>query len=227
MADRTGLSAALLLLGDGRLPFGGYAHSGGLEATVRAARVTDAASLRSFLEGRAATAGYVAGCFAAACCDAALADDVARIRLLDAEFDTRMPSPSNREVSRTLGRQLVRALSSIHAHALLNCVSGAVHQPIAYGLAAASFGLGPWDAAALMLYDSVSGPAAAALKVLSTDPFTVQSAVAELVPLLDELADDAASRRAGAADELPALGSPLLDITAEQHRGLEARLFAS
>src|SRR3546814_1292871 len=51
--------AALLLLADGRLPAGGYAHSGGLEPTVHTQGLTDAAGLERFLEGRAATAGLV------------------------------------------------------------------------------------------------------------------------------------------------------------------------
>ncbi|HWC24743.1 MAG TPA: urease accessory UreF family protein [Flexivirga sp.] len=222
--------AALLLLGDGRLPSGGYAHSGGLEAVVRSAGVTDVAGLRSFLEGRAATAGYVGACFAAAACAAAsgaAATRQGRISLLDKELDARMPSPTTREVSRSLGRQLLRALSSIHAHPLLETITGPIHQPVAYGVGAAAFELTPHDAAAVTVYESVAGPAAAAMKVLSTDPFTVQGAVAELAPLLDELAADAAALAEAPADELPSLSSPLLDIAAEQHRGLEARLFAS
>lgn len=61
-------SAALLLLADGRLPAGGYAHSGGLEPTVHIHGLTDVAGLEGFLEGRAATAGLVAASFAAAAC---------------------------------------------------------------------------------------------------------------------------------------------------------------
>jgi urease accessory protein len=59
-------SAALLLLADSRLPAGGHAHSGGLEAAVAAGRVTDVESLDGFLRGRLATAGAVAAAFAAA-----------------------------------------------------------------------------------------------------------------------------------------------------------------
>ncbi|XVU23252.1 urease accessory protein UreF [Actinoplanes sp. CA-054009] len=60
--------ATLLLLADGRLPSGGHAHSGGLEAQVAAARVRDLDGLAGFLHGKLATAGLVAASFAAAAC---------------------------------------------------------------------------------------------------------------------------------------------------------------
>ncbi|MEV4822228.1 urease accessory UreF family protein [Micromonospora sp. NPDC049274] len=59
-------SSLLLLLADGRFPAGAHAHSGGLEAAVAAGRVTDLASLESFLVGRLTTAGLVGAAFAAA-----------------------------------------------------------------------------------------------------------------------------------------------------------------
>lgn len=66
--DGRGL-AALLLLADGRLPAGAYAHSGGLEPAVAAGRVADMAGLERFLIGRTETAGFVAAVFAAVACD--------------------------------------------------------------------------------------------------------------------------------------------------------------
>ncbi|MFF0317993.1 urease accessory protein UreF [Micromonospora sp. NPDC005252] len=59
-------SSLLLLLADGRFPAGAHAHSGGLEAAVAAGRVSDLASLESFLVGRLTTAGLVGAAFAAA-----------------------------------------------------------------------------------------------------------------------------------------------------------------
>ncbi|SNY56022.1 urease accessory protein UreF [Paractinoplanes atraurantiacus] len=60
--------ATLLLLADGRLPSGGHAHSGGLEAQVSAGRVGDLDGLAGFLRGKLATSGLVAAAFAAAAC---------------------------------------------------------------------------------------------------------------------------------------------------------------
>jgi urease accessory protein len=98
-------AAALLLLGDGRFPAGGYAHSGGLEPTIHAGLVHDLSSLDSFLAGRARSAGLVAAGFAAAACAAFSTEDWDRLARLDAELDARTPSPALRATSRQKGRQ--------------------------------------------------------------------------------------------------------------------------
>jgi urease accessory protein len=70
--------ATLLVLADGRLPAGGHAHSGGLEAAVAAGRVDGLESLGGFLRGRLATSGVVAAAFAAAACARAV-DSAAKV----------------------------------------------------------------------------------------------------------------------------------------------------
>ncbi|ONH34212.1 urease accessory protein UreF [Protofrankia sp. BMG5.30] len=60
--------AALLLLADGRLPAGGHAHSGGIEAATGDGSVTDLTGLERFLRGRLATTGLVSAAFTAATC---------------------------------------------------------------------------------------------------------------------------------------------------------------
>ncbi|EFC82427.1 urease accessory protein UreF [Parafrankia sp. EUN1f] len=62
--------AALLLLADGRLPAGGHAHSGGVEAAVLGGDITGLDDLAEFLRGRLATAGLLAASFAAGVCRA-------------------------------------------------------------------------------------------------------------------------------------------------------------
>jgi urease accessory protein len=219
--------AVLLLLADGRLPAGGYAHSGGLESTVRTQDLTNAADVDRFLVGRAATVGAMAAAFAAAACRAARSSDSSRLRELDAELDARMPAPATRAVSRALGRQLLRALAHIRPHPALQLFDGHPHQALAYGVAATAFGLEPGDAAQIALHESVAGPAAAAVKVLRVDPFAVHAALARLADFLDELAGAAARYADAAPAQLPAPGAPLLDIAAEYHRRQQVRLFAS
>src|SRR5699024_6253275 len=58
--------AALLMLGDGRLPAGGYAHSAGLEQAISRGDVRTADDLASFLRGRVHTTCLVSSAFAAA-----------------------------------------------------------------------------------------------------------------------------------------------------------------
>jgi urease accessory protein len=231
----------LLLLADGRLPSGTHAHSGGLEAAVRAGRVDDADTLQSFLLGRLTTAGLTAAAFAAATA-LELADGILatagggaiqpkELALLDAEYDARTPSPAQREVSRRLGRQLVRAARAGWPSPVLEAASlvhpDGPHQPIAFGAAAAAAGIDPQGTAAAAALGSVTGPAGAATRLLGLDPDEVTAVLAGLTEAVDEIAAAAMRAARGPAEELPALSAPLLDISAEQHLTWEVRLFAS
>jgi urease accessory protein len=225
-ATAPALSAALLQLADGRFPAGGYAHSGGLEATIAAGGVYDLATLEAFLRGRAATAGAVAAAFAAAACTA-FADDLPRLHALDAELDARLPSAALRATSRQLGRQMLRAITVIRPHPRLAEIDKHPHQPVMFGIAAAALDLHPRDAALAALHDSVATPAAAAVRLLSLDPLRSYAALARLGPMLDKLTVEADERAGAAPEALPALAAPLLDIAAERHAVETARLFAS
>ncbi|MEU7008752.1 urease accessory UreF family protein [Streptomyces sp. NPDC046332] len=217
--------AALLVLADGRFPAGGHAHSGGAEAAVKAGRITDAASLAAFCRGRLHTAGLTAAGLAAA---AALGHDPCE---LDAAADARTPSPALRAVARKLGRQMMRAARAAWPCAELDSLATAfprgAHQPIVLGVAARAAGLGPEDAAHCVAYETVSGPATAAVRLLSLDPFRATAVLARLAPEMDRVAERAAAAARQGVDALPAASAPLLDITAEQHAAWPVRLFAS
>ena len=238
--------ATLLLLADGRLPSGGHAHSGGLEAQVSAGRVRDVAGLAGFLRGRLATNGLVAAAFTAAACDRP--DEWAA---LDAGLDARSPSPAVRKASRAQGRALMRAgramwpltpLPAPHFQGIgaasaserpVSWKSGVraaprdPHQPVALGLLAAAAGLGRGEAAVAAAHGTVTGPASAAVRLLGLDPYAVHGLLARLAPDCDRIAADAAARAGDPVDDLPAAGAPLLDIGAELHATWEVRLFAS
>src|SRR5687768_7957525 len=97
------VSLAALLLADGRLPTGGHVHSAGIESAIADGRVHDVASLRDYVRGRLHTTALTEAAIAAAA--------VLHPRQLDAlddEADARITVPELREVSRRLGRQLVR-----------------------------------------------------------------------------------------------------------------------
>jgi len=229
----------LLLLADSRLPAGTHAHSGGLEAAVAAGRVSDAESLHAFLLGRLTSVGLTAAAFAAA---TALelsggvvvgergfqADEAAA---LDAEFDARTPSPAQREVSRRLGRQLIRAVRAGWPGAVLDAVAGlhpqGPHQPIAFGAAAAVAGLDAAGTASAAALGSVCGPANAATRLLGIDPDSVTAVLTSLASTVEHVAVAALKAARGPIEDLPAATAPLLDICAEHHLTWEVRLFAS
>ncbi len=211
--------ATLLLLADGRLPAGGHAHSGGLEAQVSAGRVRDVDDLGGFLLGRLATGGLVAACFAAAA-----SHRPGDWAVLDAGLDARTPSPALRKASRAQGRALMRAGRAMWP------VPAALrdpHQPVALGILVGAAGLGPAEAAVAAAHGTVTGPASAAVRLLGLDPYAVHGLLARLAPECDRIAADAAARAGAPVDELPAAGAPLLDIGAELHATWEVRLFAS
>jgi urease accessory protein len=217
-----------LLLADARFPAGGHAHSGGLEPAYTTGAVTDLPTLESFLRGRLRTAGVTtAGLAAAACAHAAntrgAADGWAR---LDAEADARTPSPAQREASRRQGRALLRSARAAWPDALFpdpparRTADGAAmgpHHPIVLGAAAAAAGCGPDEAARIAAYQSVAGPASAAVRLLGLDPIAVSGIVARIVPEVDGLD----------WRDLPFPSAPNLDLLAEFHVHQEVRLFES
>lgn len=224
-------SAVLLLLADGRFPAGGYAHSGGLEPAVVAGTVRTVDDLEQLVSGRLRTAGVVAGAFAAAACRLSQCTgrgDERRTALdeLDHELDARVPSPAQRATSRALGRQLVRALSSIAPETDLTGLGSAPHQPIALGVAYGGLGLSPTDAAVACLHETAAGPVAAAVRLLTVDPYATYGVLHRLAPLVDHLSTEAVERSTSVGD-LPSCTGPLLDVYAERHRHNPTRLFAS
>jgi urease accessory protein len=217
--------ATLLVLADGRLPAGGHAHSGGLEAQVAAGRVRDLDDVYGFLRGRLATGGLVAAAFAAAACRRP--GEWAR---LDQGLDARTPSPALRKAARAQGRALLRAgrtMWSLPAAATGGATPREMHQPVALGLLAGGAGLGPHEAAVAAAHGTTTGSASAAVRLLGLDPYAVHGLLARLAPECDRIAVEAARRSDDPVDDLPAAGSPLLDIGAEHHATWEVRLFAS
>lgn len=215
------MTAALLTLADSRLPAGGHTHSGGVEQAIAAGVLADPGSLAVFLRRRLATSGAVAAGLAAAACRAVDdADPVAPLGALDAEADARTPSPALRAASRQQGRGLVRVGSRAWPHPAWAALPAQPHHPLALGVAAATGGLTPRDAAHAAAYLAISGPATAAQRMLAMDPITVAAVTARLAPEVDEVAD-------ASAGALPAATDPLIDLLAEVHAARADRFFAS
>lgn len=216
---------AALLLSDARFPAGGHAHSGGLEPAATAGAVTDLASLEVFLRGRLRTAGLVAAGLAAAACARALAQTWAE---LDAEADARTPSPAQREASRRQGRALLRAARVAWPDAgYLAGLAAPPHHAVALGAAAAAAGCVPREAAQIAAYQSVAGPASAAVRLLALDPMRAAAVLAAMAPAIADTAEQAAAHAKGPLADLPFPSAPALDLLAEAHIAAEVRLFES
>ena len=227
----TGALASLLVLADGRFPSGGHAHSGGLEAAVAAGRVRTLDDLAAFLRGRLSTSGLVAAALAAATWFRSEDPTGDSWLALDAEADARTPSPALRHASRRQGRQLLRAARTAWPSQLLDSLHEALpagpHHPVSLGGAARAAGLSATAAATAAASSSVSGPATAAVRLLSLDPLAVTAVLARLAPDVDDVARQGVAVGARPLRDLPALSAPLLDIGAEAHGTWEVRLFAS
>jgi len=228
-----GLSA-LLLLTDARMPAGGHAHSGGIEAAVHAGTVRDVADLASFLRGRLHTTGRVAAAVASAACaratDPEAALDSAGWAELDAEVSARTPSPAQREASRAQARTLLRAARVAWPAGVLDLLAQALpgtHHSVALGATAACAGSSTVEAALAGAYLSVTGPATAVVRLLGLDPLAVHAVLADLGPDLDRVAAAGAIAAEGPLAELPSASAPRLDLLAQLHARWELTLFAS
>lgn len=229
------MNALLLLLLDSRAPAGAHHHSGGMEAAVMTGLVTDLAGTEDFCRTRLRTSARVSAAFAAASCRSFInerGDVPARLPLLDAEYEARIPSEATRRASRELGRGLSRLLRSLIpeadlATAFSRCAGPGPHQPLVLGAGVALAGGDEELAARAAALGACAGPASAAVRLLGLDPFAVQAVLARLAPEVDECAA-AAARTAGLPPALlPADGAPALDLLADYHLTAEVRLFAS
>jgi len=230
------VSPGLLLLADSRLPAGGHAHSGGLEPAVAAGSVADLDGLTGFLRGRLATAGLVsAGLAAAACQHAAQAADgeLSRWPELIAEAAARTPSPAQRRASCAQGRALMRAARAAWPVPALDVLAAAAgpegsYHPVVLGACTCAAGGMPADAAVIAATASVTGPAAAAVRLLGLDPLAVHGLLAGLTAGIATVGRSAAAAAAGGDwAALPAASSPGLDLLAERHAREEVALFES
>ncbi len=226
--------ASVLLLADGRLPVGGPAHSGGIEAAIADGRVRDASGVEAFTIGRLHTTGLVEAALVAATvrrlhAPGAVAADV--LAAVDAEADARVPSAPLRAASRRLGRQLTRLAGSCWPDPVVVAlgeidVDGA-HQPVAMGGVAVAAGVSAFDAAALALHHAAATPIQAATKIAGLDPLAMAAMIARLAPTIEALAEAASVAAEGPLADLPCAAAPMIEIAATRHADTDNRLFAT
>jgi urease accessory protein len=104
---------------------------------------------------------------------------------------------------------------------------GGPHHAVVLGVAAAAAGCDAAEAARIAAYQSVAGPASAAVRLLALDPMLATAVLARLADAVDQIAERAAAAADGPLEELPCPSAPALDLLAEAHIRAEVRLFES
>jgi urease accessory protein len=225
---------ASLLLADSRLPTGGHAHSGGVEAAVERGLLRDEADLALFVAGRLRGSGPVVAAVAAAGC--LLAADNAPVDWgrWDGAVSARVLSAATREASRAQGTALLRTARRVWPSVALEalCLAGRPHHPLVLGAVVAATGDGAGAAGLLALHHLLSGACAAAVRLLGLDPIAVAAVQARASRPAEQaaLAATRVAREAVARQDprlLPSTGTPLPDVLAELHARTEVTLFAS
>ncbi|HEX6404016.1 MAG TPA: urease accessory UreF family protein [Pseudonocardiaceae bacterium] len=227
---------ASLLLADSRLPTGGHAHSGAVEAAVERCLVRNEADLELFLAGRLRGSGSVVAAVAAAGC---LLAGVAAVKWdeWDAALSARTPSAAAREASRAQGVTLLRTARRVWPSTALDALAevGRPHHPLVLGAtvaAVAAAGDAAEMAASLALHHLLGGACAAAVRLLGLDPIAVAAVQAAASRPADHVARAAVSGARDAVAQqdprlLPSTGTPLPEVLAELHARAEVTLFAS
>jgi urease accessory protein len=225
---------ASLLLADSRLPTGGHAHSGGVEAVVERGLLRNEADLELLLAARLRGTGPVVAAIAAAGCWLAAGTAPVECGQWDSAVSARTPSAAMREASRAQGAALLRTGRRVWPSTALDALSDTSrpHHPLVLGVVVAATGDGAGAAALLALHHLLGGVCAAAVRLLGMDPIAVAAVQARASRTAEQAALAAVrlAREAVATQDtrlLPSTGTPLPEVLAELHARTEVTLFAS
>ncbi|GLZ53873.1 urease accessory UreF family protein [Actinomycetospora sp. NBRC 106378] len=226
------LAPDLWLLADSRLPTGGHAHSGGIEAAVRRGLVRAPDDVAAWLAGRVPTTGLVTAAAAAAACALVADRPEPDWTPWDAALSARTPVAALREVSRQQGRAMLRTVRAAWPTAAVDRLGTRPHQALVLGVTVAAAGGAPHDAAALAVHHLVGQVCSAAVRLLGLDPLALAGvharALAEHGPVVGKASDaGTAAALADDPDLLPTATIPLPEVLAVLHVRSEGALFAS
>jgi urease accessory protein len=250
------LPGASLLLADGRFPSGGHAHSSGYEAAARRYGLATPEAVAEYLQGRLVTTGTAEATLVAAAhrhlgsaagsaadgshCshsahdehDGGAGAEPEVLERLDHEVTARLANRSLRELSRSQGRQWLRAGRRIWPSPLLDQLAATSrpdpHQVVAFAAVARTAGLDAGSAALVQLHHLLSAITTAAVRVHGLDPFEMQVVQRHLLTLAEAVATEAVDTAGRLSlHQLPAPSAPLSDLLADDHANWSTRLFRS
>ncbi|MEM7286664.1 MAG: urease accessory UreF family protein [Actinomycetota bacterium] len=222
--------AVAAILADGRFPAGGHAHSAGFEAATALTDLTEATAFDAFLRGRLTTTGSTEAHLLAAI-GHGLESASIDWSTADAEIEARIVSPALREVSRTLGRQWVRAARAVWpspaVEAAASCHPAGPHQVAAVAATFRAAGLGLAAGVTLHLHHLAATVTTAAVRLHGLDPYEAQRRHLGTAAIRASIVDSAVAHAADPWPDLPAWSGPLTEICAEAHASADGRLFQS
>jgi urease accessory protein len=215
----------ILQVADSAFPTGGFAHSGGLEASVTLGHASTPAAFADYVEAHVWNVGCGALPFVGAAHDDPLA--VAR---LDLHLDACLVNRVTNAASRTQGRAFIAtcerafdetALAPLAARARRR--EGPSHLAPLFGAALKIVGAARDDALAAFLHLALRGVTSAAVRLGVVGPFEAARLTSSLAPTLDRVLAVGSSLTPDEA----ASTAPVIDIIAATHDRLDARLFQS
>ncbi|UVT16704.1 MAG: hypothetical protein H8K04_03865 [Nitrospira sp.] len=211
-------------------PSGGYAFSSGLEAAVQGGAVKDADQLGRYVEDllrggmsrREALAARVAN-------QAGSTGNLAAAIKIDRELDSTKVSRESRLASRQMGRQVIKvAADQFRRKTILRDYLEAVesdrtpsHLAVCFGLTLGACEWAEEQTVAAFLYQTAVGFVSAAMRLYPMGQWEGQRVLGEWLPLIDRIS------REITVDMPMSSWSPIQDIYAMRHGGLEWRLFRS
>jgi urease accessory protein len=210
---------------DSGFPSGGFAHSGGLEASVHHGLVTDAAGVAAFASQALAQAGRSALPWAAAAYDAP-----AELPALDRQADLFLNNPVANRASRAQGRALLTSIARSFPSTAVSSLESrirdghlACHYAPMFGVIFRALDIERTEAGRALLFTTVRAITSSAVRLGLLGAFEAQALQARLAPAIESTLE----RCTGLTPDDVAQTAPLIDLCQATHDRLYSRLFQS